>query len=139
MGSMFSPRPPSSKKRADDLYRPGFRRLTLDVPIEDHAGFKSACALRGTTLRAEICGFIRAAVAEPDLLLSEALFLETSPEFKAELLDYAAARHCSLAELLLEAFAQLRRREPEIEARPERRSPETDRRNIQVLRARRRP
>jgi hypothetical protein len=134
MGSMFSPRPPSSKKRADDLYRPGFRRLTLDVPIGDHARFKSACALRRTTLHAEICNFIRAAVTEPDLLLSEALFLEISPEFKAELLDYAAARHSSLADLLLDAFAQLRRRE-EIEVRPECRAPEPDRRNIQVLRA----
>jgi hypothetical protein len=90
-------------------------------------------------VHAEICGFIRPAVAEPDLLLSEALFLEISPEFKAELLDYAAARHCSLADLLLEAFAQLQRQGPEIEAPLERRGPEPNRRNIQVLRGRRYP
>jgi hypothetical protein len=66
--------------------------------------------------------------------MSEALFLEISPEFKAELLDYAGARRCGLAELLLEAFAQLQRREPEIEPRQARRAPEPNRRNIQVLR-----
>ena len=135
---MLSALPSSRKKPAEALCRPGFRRLTLDVPIGDHAKFKSACALRRTTLHTEICSFIRAAIAEPDLLLSEALFLEISPEFKAELLDYAAARRCSLSDLLLEAFAQLQRREPEIEARPGSRVPESDRRNIQVLRVRRR-
>ena len=144
IASISEPTPRSRgtrKREADDLCRPGFRRLTVDVPAGDHAKFKSACALRGTTLHAEICGFIRAAIAAPYRLLSEALFLEISPEFKAELLDYAAARNCSLADLLLEAFAQLQRQEPEIEALPERRqpAPEPNRRNIQFLWRRRHP
>jgi hypothetical protein len=130
-----------ARKQSKDLCRPGFRRFTLDVPLEDHAKFKSACALHGTTLHAEICGFIRAAVAAPDLLLSETLFLEISPEFKTELLNYAAARRSSLGELLLDAFAQLQRQEPEVEVRPERRlqAAESDRRHIEVLRAPGRP
>ena len=90
-------------------------------------------------MHAEIASFIQAAIAAPDRLLSETLFLEISPEFKAELLEYAAVRHWSLADLLLDAFTQLRRQEPEVEVRPERRPPESDRRNIQLLRARRRP
>ncbi|SRR5260370_20616559 len=141
MGSMFSLRPPSGKKPAEALYRPGFRRLTVDIPAEDYAEFKAACALHRTSMHAEISGFVQAAIGAPDLLLSEMLFLEISPEFKAELMEYAAARRCSLADLLLQAFALLQRQEPEIEARPERRqrAPEPNRRNIQILRARRYP
>ena len=128
------------RKPAGELCRPGFRRLTIDLPAVDHARFKSACAAHSTTMHAEIAGFIQAAIAAADRLLSEALFLEISPEFKTELLDYAAARRSSLADLLLEAFAQLRRREPEVEIRESRQQPpEPNRRNIQVLRTRRRP
>ena len=120
------------RKPAGELCRPGFRRLTVDLPAADHARFKSACAAHSTTMHAEIASFVRAAGGAPDRLLSEALFLEISPEFKAELLDYAAARRSSLADLLLEAFAQLKRQAPEIEARTERRTTEPARRNIQV-------
>lgn len=102
MGSMLSP--PSPKKPADrviasicapaarpravrrreagDLYRPGFRRLTVDIPAEDFARFKATCALHKSTMHNDICAFIQAVIGAPDALLSKMLFLESRPNSK---------------------------------------------------------
>lgn len=129
------------RKPADELCRPGSRRLTIDIPAADHAKFKSACAAHSTTMHAEIMSFVHAAIAAPDRLLSEALFLEISPELKVELLNHAAARRTSLADLLLDAFALLRRKEPEREigARPIFYARQSGRRSIEALRTGRHP
>jgi hypothetical protein len=85
----------------------GYKRLTLDISAEDHARFKSICALHQTTMGAEITAMIGAQLADPDALLSEALYIRVSPQLKRELLDYARERRVSLTDLLIEAFGLL--------------------------------
>jgi hypothetical protein len=57
----------------------------------------------------QISTMIAAQLADPDRLLSEALYVRISPQLKQELTDYAKERHLSLTDLLIEAFGLLQR------------------------------
>jgi hypothetical protein len=54
-------------------------------------------------------------LADPDRLLSEALYVQVSPELKRELVNYAVERRVSLGTLLMEAMASWQRRPEPIE------------------------
>jgi hypothetical protein len=87
----------------------GYKRLTIEIRAEDHARFKSICALHGTTMGHEINTMIAAQLADPDALLSEALYVRVSPQLKQELIGYAKERHVNLTDLLIESFGLLQR------------------------------
>ncbi len=70
----------ANKNGRSHLPTSGFLRMTMDIPVEDHARFKAICALRQTTMRAEIQTLIAATIAEPDRLLSERLGLAGAPK-----------------------------------------------------------
>jgi hypothetical protein len=76
----------------------GFQRFTLDMPLEDHCRFKSLCAMRQTTMRAEIQALVAAQLSAPDVMLSEVL---------TELVEQARAQGTSLSELLKGVLGQI--------------------------------
>src|SRR5262244_1302127 len=86
-------------------------RFTTDIDAEVHAKFKAICALNRTSMSHEINAIIAAQLADPDRLLSEALYVRVSPELKRELLEYATKRRVSLGTVLMEAVAQMERRQ----------------------------
>jgi hypothetical protein len=51
----------------------GFQRFTLDMPLEDHCRFKALCAMKQTTMRAEIQSLVAAQISAPNIVLSEFL------------------------------------------------------------------
>jgi hypothetical protein len=81
----------------------------MDIRAEDHARFKSLCALHRTTMSAEINAIIAAQLADPDALLTEALYVRCSPDLKREILECAGARRVSVGVLLMQAVALLER------------------------------
>ena len=76
----------------------GFQRFTLDIPADDHARFKALCAMKQTTMRAEIQAIVGAQLAAPDVLVSALL---------NQLQDAAQARGISFEKLLTEVLGQL--------------------------------
>jgi hypothetical protein len=76
----------------------GFQRFTLDVPSEDHCRFKALCAMKATTMRAEIQAVIAAQLSVPDVLVSEVL---------TELVEGAKARRVPLHKLVREVLGRL--------------------------------
>jgi hypothetical protein len=76
----------------------GFQRFTLDIPAEDHSRFKALCAMKQTTMRAEIQAIVGAQLAIPDVLLSALL---------AQLQDAAQARGIPFEKLVTEVLGQL--------------------------------
>jgi hypothetical protein len=87
----------------------GFIRLTLDLPLQNHLKFKSLCALNRTTMSHEVNAMIAAALADPDRLLTDVLYVRVSPELKRELVELATRREISLGTLLLETVMVLER------------------------------
>jgi hypothetical protein len=68
----------------------------------------------------QINAMIGAQLADPDRLLSEALYVRISPELKQELIGYAKERHVSLTDLLIEAFGLLQRQYEPVDMAPSR-------------------
>jgi hypothetical protein len=81
----------------------GFQRLTLDIPAQDHSQFKALCAMKQTTMRAEIQAMVGAQLAVPDVLLSALL---------TQLQEEAQARRISFEKLLTEVLGQLAKKTP---------------------------
>jgi hypothetical protein len=79
----------------------------MDIDEEAHARFKALCALHRTTMSAEINAMIAAQLADPDRLLTEALYVRVSPELKQEFEERAQRRRVGLGTLLMEAVAAL--------------------------------
>jgi hypothetical protein len=93
----------------------GYTRFCFDIAAEDHARFKAICALHQTTMSHEVNCLIAAQLADPDRLLSEALYVRVSLELKQELLDYAVQRRVGLGTLLMEAMAWWQRQQEPLE------------------------
>jgi hypothetical protein len=89
---------------------PAFVRFTCDLSREDHAKFKSKCALCGSTMSAEVGALIARELSDPDRMLSEALHIYVSADLKREFEEYASKRRVSLGVVLMEAVAALERR-----------------------------
>jgi hypothetical protein len=87
--------------------RGGYQRFTLDIPSEDHCRFKALCAMKATTMRAEMQAVIAAQLSMPDMLLSEAL---------TELVEHARARRMPLKKLIAELLGRMWEKPAEPEA-----------------------
>ena len=70
----------------------------MDIPSEDHCRFKALCAMKATTMRAEMQAVIAAQLALPDMLLSEVL---------TELVEEAKARRVPFDKLVREVLGRL--------------------------------
>jgi hypothetical protein len=81
----------------------GFQRFTMDLPLEDHSRFKSLCALKQTTMRAEVQAIVAQAVAS-GALPSEALYVPLEGQLRAKLEEHCRSRQMSLAEVAREAL-----------------------------------
>jgi hypothetical protein len=96
---------------------PPRHQVGFDLVAEDLARFRVLCRERGTDVAAEIRAMIAAELADPDQLLSEALYVRVSPELKRQILEYVKKRHVTLGTVLMEAVAELERRREKPEVR----------------------
>jgi hypothetical protein len=69
--------------------REGFHHTSIDIPQADYARFKAFCAARPTSMQAELPAFIAQQIADPNVHLTESLYVPLSPELKVELKRYA--------------------------------------------------